>query len=150
MTDTEKGRLVGLNHVALEVRDLDEAIQFLEGLFDLRFRSRGQTHAFVDMGDQFLALAEGREQGPDTTRHFGLVVDDAEKLRRRLREKQVDVLPGSGLDFLDPSGNHFQVVDYRQIQFTKTPSVLSGMGLDGLGKTEAALAELADKGLAPD
>jgi hypothetical protein len=103
--------------------------------------------AFIDIGDQFIALAEGRTQPPDQGRHFGLVVDDREALRAALREADVEILPGRGLDFLDPWGNHVQVVEYRDIQFTKAPEVLRGMGLEGLEKSPEALRELRDKGL---
>jgi lactoylglutathione lyase len=104
--------------------------------------------AFIDMGDQFLVLAEGRSQPPDGERHFGLVVDDRDEVRRKLEEAGTEILGGRGLDFRDPWGNRVQVVQYSDIQFSKTPSVLAGMGLDGLGKSESALRELRDKGLA--
>ena len=142
-------RLVGINHVALEVGSLDEALAFLERVFGpltLRGRSRGM--AFVDLGDQFLALAEGRRAPADEHRHVGIVVDDKAAVRERLAELGIEILPGRGLDFLDPWGNRLEVVDYREIQFTKAPEVLRGMGLDGLEKRESALAELRDKGLA--
>ena len=140
-------RLVGINHVVLEVDDLDEALAFYGRLFELELRGRVPGMAFVDMGDQFLVLAEGRSQPPDGKRHFGLVVDDREDVRRRLADAGAEVLPGRGLDFRDPWGNHVQVVEYGDVQFSKTPAVLTGMGLDGLEKTAAALRELRDKGL---
>ena len=140
-------RLVGINHVALEVGSIDEALEFYGRIFDLELRGRGGHMAFVDMGDQFIALAEGRTQPPDRHRHFGLVVDDKEATRRALEEAGVEIQPGRGLDFRDPWGNHIQIVDYREIQFTKAPEILRGMGLDGLAKTEQALAELRNKGL---
>ena len=140
-------RLVGINHVVLEVDDLDEALAFYGRLFDLEFRGRLRGMAFIDMGDQFLVLAEGRSQPPDGERHFGLVVDDRAEVRRLLREAGAEILPGRGLDFRDPWGNHVQVVQYSDIQFTKAPPVLSGMGLEGLDKSEAALRELREKGL---
>jgi lactoylglutathione lyase len=140
-------RLVGINHVVLEVDDLDEALAFYGRLFDLEFRGRVRGMAFIDMGDQFLVLAEGRSQPPDGERHFGLVVDDRAEVRRLLREAGAEILPGRGLDFRDPWGNHVQVVQYSDIQFTKAPPVLSGMGLEGLDKSEAALRELREKGL---
>jgi catechol 2,3-dioxygenase-like lactoylglutathione lyase family enzyme len=143
-----KSRLVGINHVALEVGDLEEALDFYGRIFDLELRGRVRGMAFVDMGDQFLALAEGRTQGPDRHRHFGLVVDDKEATRRALEDAGAEVLPGRGLDFLDPWGNYVQVVDYSDIQFTKAPEVLRGMDLDGLEKSERALEELRRKGLA--
>jgi catechol 2,3-dioxygenase-like lactoylglutathione lyase family enzyme len=141
-------RLVGINHVALEVESVDDALEFYGRIFDLELRGRAGRMAFIDIGDQFIALSEGRTQPADRTRHFGLVVDDKEATRRALAEAGVEVQPGRGLDFRDPWGNHIQVVDYREIQFTKAPEILRGMGLDGLTKTEQALAELRDKGLA--
>ena len=140
--------MVGINHVALEVGSIDEALEFLESVFgplELRGRLRGM--AFVDMGDQFLALSAGRTQAPDEHRHFGLVVDDKEAVRTRLQELGVPVSRPPAVDFRDPWGNFFQVVDYRDVQFTKTHDVLRGMGIDGLPKSERALAELKEKGL---
>jgi catechol 2,3-dioxygenase-like lactoylglutathione lyase family enzyme len=139
-------RLVGVNHVALEVGDLDEALAFYGQIFDLELRGRIPGMAFIDMGDQFLALSEGRGAGPDESRHFGLVVDDKEGVRAALEEAGAELVGGRGLDFRDPWGNLVQVVDYRDIQFTKTPEVLEGMGLS-LEKRASALAELRDKGL---
>jgi catechol 2,3-dioxygenase-like lactoylglutathione lyase family enzyme len=130
----DRARLVGINHVVLEVGDLDEALEFYGGLFEFELRGRLPGMAFLDMGDQFLVLAEARNpQPPDGARHFGLVVDDATRLPER--------------DFLDPWGNRVQVVQYSEIQFSKTPSVLAGMGLEGLEKSESALQELRGKGL---
>jgi lactoylglutathione lyase len=143
----ERARLVGINHVALEVGDIDEALAFYARIFEIELRGRLPRMAFIDMGDQFLALSEGRTQPPDDARHFGLVVDDREIVRAALEEAGVEILPGRGLDFRDPWGNQIQVVDYADIQFTKTPGVLGGMGLEGLGKTPAALEELREKGL---
>jgi predicted enzyme related to lactoylglutathione lyase len=140
-------RLVGINHVALEVGDVDEALEFYGRIFEFTLRGRGARMAFIDMGDQFIALAAGRTQAPDSLRHFGLVVDDKEATRRALEEAGADILPGRGLDFRDPWGNHFQVVEYSEIQFTKAPEVLRAMGLDGLEKSEEALAELRAKGI---
>jgi catechol 2,3-dioxygenase-like lactoylglutathione lyase family enzyme len=140
-------RLVGINHVVLEVDDIEEALAFYGRIFELEFRGRLRGMAFLDMGDQFLVLSEGRSQALDESRHFGLVVDDRVEVRRRLNEAGAEILPGPGLDFRDPWGNHVQVVQYSDIQFTKTPAVLRGMGLDGLEKTEAALQELREKGL---
>ncbi|HEV2873562.1 MAG TPA: VOC family protein [Thermoleophilaceae bacterium] len=141
-------RLVGINHVVLEVDDLDEALAFYGRLFELELRGRVRGMAFVDMGDQFLVLAEGRSQPRDEERHFGLVVDDRDEVRRRLKGTRAELLGGRGLDFRDPWGNHVQVVQYGDIQFSKTPAVLAGMGLDGLAKSESALRELREKGLA--
>jgi catechol-2,3-dioxygenase len=144
-----RARLVGINHVALEVGDVDEALAFYGRFFDFELRGRVRGMAFVDIGDQFLALSEGRSQGPDAHRHFGLVVDDKEAVRAALAEAGVEVSRGRGLDFRDPWGNQVEVVDYRDIQFTKAPWVLEGMGLGEIQKREVALGELREKGLAP-
>jgi catechol 2,3-dioxygenase-like lactoylglutathione lyase family enzyme len=140
-------RLVGINHVALEVGSVDDALEFYGRIFELELRGRAGRMAFIDMGDQFIALAEGRTQPPDRARHFGLVVDDKEATRQALIDAGVELQPGRGLDFRDPWGNNIQVVDYRDIQFTKAPEILRGMGLADLGKSDQALAELRDKGL---
>ncbi len=139
-------RLIGINHVALEVGDIDEALDWYGGFFEFELRGRiGSSMAFIDMGDQFIALATGRGQSPDQARHFGLVVDDKEGVRAALREAGVDVAPTGSLDFTDPWGNHVQVVDYRDIQFTKAPLVLRAMGIDHLPKTEAATRGAASR-----
>jgi lactoylglutathione lyase len=140
-------RPVGINHVALEVGDVDEALEFYGRFFDFELRGRVRGMAFVDIGDQFLALSEGREGGPDAHRHFGLVVDDKEAVRTALMEAGVDVSRGRSLDFRDPWGNQVEVVDYRDVQFTKAPWILEAMGLGQLEKTERALGELREKGL---
>jgi len=140
-------RLVGINHVALEVGSVDDALEFYGRIFDLELRGRAGRMAFIDIGDQFIALSEGRTQPPDRARHFGLVVDDKEATRQALVAAGVELQPGRGLDFVDPWGNNIQVVDYREIQFTKAPEVLRGMGLDDLDKSDQALAELREKGL---
>jgi lactoylglutathione lyase len=145
-----RARLIGFNHVALEVGDIEEALEFYGRLFEIELRGRGPGMAFVDAGDQFIALSEGRTQSSDDHRHIGLVVDDRRAVRRALKEMDVEVLPGRGLDFLDPWGNRWQVVEYSEIQFTKAPHVLRGMGLGHLKKTERAMEELRKKGLAPD
>jgi catechol-2,3-dioxygenase len=142
-------RLVGINHVALEVGDVGEALAWYGRFFELELRGRaGRSMAFVDLGDQFIALASGRSQPPDRSRHFGLVVDDKEAVRAALLAAGVEVQRSGGLDFVDPWGNNVQIVDYRDVQFTKTPEVLRGMGLDGLEKSERARNELRQKGLA--
>src|SRR5262245_5020376 len=143
-----KPRLVGVNHVALEVDDVDEAPAFYGAHFKFTLRGRSGRRAFGDMGDQFVALAEGRTQPPDEHRHFGLVVDDREAARRALQDAGVDVAPSGHLDFRDPWGNHVEVVDYREIQFTKAENVARGMGIERLEKTEKAREELRSKGLA--
>ena len=143
-----KARVVGINHVALEVGDVDAALEFYGRLFDLKLRGRHDGMAFIDIGDQFINLSPRRSQGPDSARHFGLVVDDRAALRRALAETTATILPSRGLDFLDPWGNHVQVVEYRDIQFTKADPVLRGMGLPVLEKSAKARAELAEKGMA--
>jgi catechol 2,3-dioxygenase-like lactoylglutathione lyase family enzyme len=145
-----KARLVGINHVALEVGDIDEALAFWGRLFEFELRGRSERMAFIDMGDQFIALATGRTQAKDRHRHFGLVVDDRASLKRALEEAGAEVLPSRGVDFLDPWGNYIQVVEYRDIQYTKAPEVLDAMHLGGLGKSDAARKELADKGVRTD
>src|SRR4051812_27896548 len=140
-------RAIGINHVALEVGDLDEALAFYGRLFSFELRGRTAGMAFIDLGDQFIALASGRRQPSDDGRHFGLVVDDKAAVRRALEEAGVEVLPGRRLDFLDPWGNRVEVVQYDQIQFTKTSPVLRALGAGDLGKTEAALEELRAKGI---
>jgi catechol 2,3-dioxygenase-like lactoylglutathione lyase family enzyme len=139
-------RLVGINHVALEVGDLEEAIRFYGEIFELGTVAREPGMAFLDMGDQFLALSEGPTAGPDQLRHFGLVVDDKQAVRDVLEARGVEILPGRFLDFLDPWGNRIQVIDYREIQFVKLPSVLRAMGLNALVKHEGALRELTARG----
>jgi predicted enzyme related to lactoylglutathione lyase len=138
-------RLVGINHVAVEVGDVGEALDFYGRIFELALRGRSAGMAFIDMGDQFLALSTGRTQPPDEDRHIGLVVDDREAAVAAAREAGAEMIGDN--DFRDPWGNHFQIVDYRDVQFTKTGRILEGMGLDGLEKSERALAELRAKGL---
>jgi catechol 2,3-dioxygenase-like lactoylglutathione lyase family enzyme len=142
-------RLVGINHIALEVGDIDDALAWYGRFFELELRGRhGSRMAFVDMGDQFIALSAGRSQPPDESRHFGLVVDDKEAVRAALAEAGVSVRPSGSLDFHDPWGNHIQIVGYGDIQFSKTPAVLRAMSLDGLEKSEAAQREIRERGLA--
>src|SRR5207302_7429629 len=144
-------RLVGINHVVLEVGDLEEALAWYGRMFEFELRGRsGDRMAFIDMGDQFIALVSGRTQSLDGARHFGLVVDDREAVRERLRQDGIPVQASGSLDFMDPWGNHVQVVDYRDIQFTKAPEILRGMRLDGLSKSEQALKELSEKRTVPD
>jgi lactoylglutathione lyase len=149
MPEARKARAIGFNHVALEVGDIEEALAFYSRLFDFTLRGRSEDSAFIDLGDQFLALQKGRTQPADDGRHVGLVVDDKDAVRRALAEAGVLPLPGPFLDFLDPWGNRVEIVAYENIQFTKAPHVLRGMGLAHLSKTEAAVKELADKGMAP-
>ena len=149
----KKATFLGFNHVALEVGNIEEALEFYGKLFEVKLRGRGSRMAFVDAGDQFLALSEGRTQAPDEHRHVGLVVDDRESVRQALEDTGAKVIrnePGGGLDFLDPWGNYWQVVEYENVQFTKAPEVLEGMKLNDLKKSEKALEELRKKGMAPE
>lgn len=143
-----RARLVGLNHVALEVGDVDQALDFYGRIFEVELRGRAGQSAFVDMGDQFLALVEGcSAQAADSGRHFGLVVDSKETARAALAAAGVEVSPPPHVRFQDPWGNNVEVVEYGDVQFTKAPGVLRGMGLEGLGKSERAIHELRQKGL---
>jgi predicted enzyme related to lactoylglutathione lyase len=139
-------RLVGINHVAVEVGGIEEALEFFGRIFELELRGRGRRMAFIDMGDQFLALSAGRKQPPDEHRHIGIVVDDRPATLAAASEAGAQMIGDN--DFLDPWGNHFQVVDYRDVQFTKTERVLQGMGLQGLEKSDRAIAELREADLA--
>jgi len=151
MTDGPKGkpRLLGINHVALEVGDIDEALAFYGRFFAFELRGRGEKMAFIDLGDQFLALIAGREQPTDAERHFGLVVDDREGLRARMEAAGVEFVDDKRFDFLDPWGNRFEIVPYRDIQFLKDRAVLRAMGAETLRKTDAARDELRGKGIEP-
>ena len=141
-------RLIGINHVAVEVADLDRSLEFYGSVFELSFRSRSADAAFVDLGDQFIAFMQvDQPRAADAVRHFGLVVADKEAARHALEAAGAEIFPGRRLDFLDPDGTRVEVVQYDQIQFTKSREVLDGMGLE-LGKTNEALAELREKGLA--
>ncbi len=144
-----KARALGINHVVLEVGDIDEALEFYGAIFDFTLRGRRENRAFIDLGDQFLQLSENRTQEPDAQRHFGLVVDDREPVRRALAELGVELI-GGRLNFRDPWGNRVEIVRYDDIQFTKAPHILRGMGMAELEKTPDAIAELAKKGMAPD
>src|SRR5512144_2448950 len=147
MAEAKKARAVGFNHVALEVGDIEEALAFYGRLFDFKLRGKSRTSAFIDLGDQFLALQKGRRQPADDGRHFGLVVDDKEAVRKALVDAGIELVPGPFLDFLDPWGNRIEIVGYPNIQFTKAPNVLRGMGLAHLSKNETAIKELAAKGM---
>jgi catechol 2,3-dioxygenase-like lactoylglutathione lyase family enzyme len=149
MGEARKARAIGLNHIALEVGDIDHALAFYGRLFDFKLRGKSKTSAFIDLGDQFLALQKGRTQPADEGRHFGLVVDDKVAIRSALADAGIKPLPGPFLDFLDPWGNRIEIVSYENIQFTKAPNVLRGMGLTHLSKNQQAIKELAAKGMAP-
>ena len=149
MPKVKRARAVGFNHIALEVGNIEEALALYGRLFEFKLRGKSEDSAFIDLGDQFLALQKGRRQPADDGRHFGLVVDDKEAVRKALAEAGIEPLPGRFLDFLDPWGNRFEIVGYDNIQFTKASHVLRGMGLSDLSKSEKAIKELADKGMAP-
>jgi len=150
MTGSKKARAIGINHVALEVGDIDEALEFYAGFIEFELRGRSEDMAFIDLGDQFMNFSTGRKQAADDERHFGLVVNDRKLVAQALDSMGVSLLPGPFMDFLDPWGNRIEIVDYESIQFTKAPHVLRGMGLDDLQKTDDAITELADKGMAPE
>lgn len=149
-TDQRKARAIGINHVALEVGDIDEALAFYGGFLDFEIESRSDTAAFIYFGDQFINFARGRTQGPDDRRHFGIAVDDKALVRRTLEGMGVELLDGRFLDFLDPWGNRVEITTYTNIQYTKADHVLRGMGMGHLSKSEDAIAELREKGMAPD
>lgn len=144
-----KARAVGINHVALEVGDIGEALAFYGGFIDFEIESRSETAAFIYFGDQFINFALGRKQGPDDRRHFGIAVDDKELARETLDAMGVEILDGRFLDFLDPWGNRVEITTYANIQYTKAAHVLKGMGLGHLSKTEDALAQLRKKNMTP-
>src|ERR1700741_3203512 len=148
MAESAKPRVMGLNHVALEVGDIEEALAFYGRLFAFELRGKSDAMAFIDLGDQFIALQKGRTQSADEGRHFGLVVDDKEAARKALKAAGVAVLDGPFLDFRDPWGNRLEIVGYDNVQFTKAPNVLRGMGLTNLAKNDKAKIELAKKGMA--
>lgn len=144
--------VLGINHIALEVGDLDEALAFYGRLFKFEQRGRSENQAEIDLGDQFIALVRGRAQPADVKRHVGLVVADKEAVRAALLANGVEILPlpDRFLDFLDPWGNRIEIIGYENIQFTKADHVLRGMGLTHLRKTDAAIDELTEKGMRPD
>jgi catechol 2,3-dioxygenase-like lactoylglutathione lyase family enzyme len=146
-------RAIGINHIALEVDDLDAALDWYQRFFDFELRGRRRAMAWVDLGDQFLALSvrddrgSGAEAEADRGRHVGLVVADKEALRAAFLAAGIDVAPSGSLRVHDPAGNQLELVDYRDVQFSKADAVLAGMGLAGLEKSAAAQQELREKGL---
>jgi predicted enzyme related to lactoylglutathione lyase len=150
MTQSKKAHALGFNHIALDVGDVDEALAFYARIVDFKLRGKSTDMAFIDLGDQFLALQKGKSQPAGGGRHFGLVVDDKEAVRQALAEAGVEILPGSFLDFYDPWGNRVEIVGYENVQFSKAPGVLRGMGLAHLSKSAKAIQELTEKGMAPD
>jgi catechol 2,3-dioxygenase-like lactoylglutathione lyase family enzyme len=139
--------MVGINHVALEVGDVDEAVEFYSRIFEVELRGRVRGMAFLDMGDQFLALSHSDQPSAGRDAHLGLVVDDRARVRRALQDAEIELEASRGLHFRDPWGNLIEVVQYSEVQFSKAPSVLGGMGLEALSKSESARAELREKGL---
>jgi catechol 2,3-dioxygenase-like lactoylglutathione lyase family enzyme len=148
MASSPLPRLIGINHVALEVGDIDDALAFYGKIFRFTLRGRGPGQAFIDMGDQFLALSETKAPHEDRHRHFGLVVDDRARVRELAAAAGARMVDGPFLDFLDPWGNRIEVVAYADIQFSKAPHVMRGMEFDG-AKSEKATKELTNKGMAP-
>jgi catechol 2,3-dioxygenase-like lactoylglutathione lyase family enzyme len=140
-------RAIGVNHIAFEVRDLDEALDWYQRYFEFDMRGRQRGMAWLDLGDQFIALTEGAPEAPDRSRHVGLVVSDKEALRAALVQGGEDVSSGRRLRVRDPSGNQLELVDYRDVQFSKTPAVMRAMGIDGLEKSDSAREELRAKGI---
>ena len=150
MNTASKARAIGINHVALEVDDIDAALDFYGGLFEFELRSRSDSMAFIDLGDQFLNFSKGRRQAADDERHFGFVVDNRQLVLDQLERLGIELLPGPFKDFLDPWGNRIEIIDYDGIQFTKAAHVLRGMGLGDLQKTRETIDELTEKGMTPD
>lgn len=147
--EPRKAKAVGINHVALEVDDIDAALEFYGAFLEFELESKSETAAFIYFGDQFINFAKGRNQEKDSQRHFGIAVDDKELVRETLMNMGVEIMPGRFLDFFDPWGNRVEITTYTNIQFSKADHVLKGMGLDHLEKTDEAIAELRDKGMAP-
>ena len=142
-----KARALGINHVVLEVDDLDKALEFYGSLLEFSLRGRSDHNAFIDLGDQFIQLTLGRSQTADTKRHFGLVVDDREAVKRAMARLGIKSI-NDRLNILDPWGNRVEIVPYDDCQFSKTPQVLEGMGVAPIEKTANALEELRKKGMA--
>ncbi len=150
MDDSSKPRLLGINHVALEVGDVEAALTFYGRIFDFTLRGKSAGQAFIDLGDQFIALMQRDTPHRDATRHFGVVVDDRSRVRELAVAAGAELVDGPFLDFLDPWGNRIEVVEYANVQFSKTEPVLRGMGLAHLRKNERARGELQAKGMGPE
>ena len=148
-TEPKKARAVGINHIALEVGNIDEALEFYGTFLDFEITRHSETAAFIYFGDQFINFALGREQGPDEKRHFGIAVDDKDLARETLEGMGITFLDGRFMDFLDPWGNRVEITTYTNIQFSKADHVLRGMGLGHLEKTEHAVEELRKRNLGP-
>ncbi len=149
MSDQQKANAIGINHIALEVGDIDAALAFYGSFLNFEISSRSDTAAFIYFGDQFINFSKGRKQGPDDARHFGIAVDDKELVRRTLKDMGVELVSEKFLDFLDPWGNRVEITTYAKIQYTKADHVLKGMGLTHVTKTDEALQELAKKNMVP-
>ena len=151
MSDSKKPKLVGINHVAIEVGNIDEALAWYGQIFDFNLRNRHERSAFIDMGDQFINMTrvpDYRQEGVER-RHIGFVVDDRTTVKARAEAAGAKMVEGPFLDFLDPWGNRIEVVEYSNIQFTKAPNVQRGMGIK-LAKNDNAKKELAEKGMSPE
>ena len=147
MTIPTKATAIGINHVALEVGNIAEALAFYGRILNFTITSQSENAAFIYFGDQFINFAKGRTQAPDEKRHFGIAVDNKELVRDTLIEMGVALLGGRFLDFLDPWGNRVEITTYTNIMFSKSTAVLRGMDMDHLQKTDEALAELDKHGL---
>ena len=149
MTEIRKARAIGINHVALEVGDIEEALEFYGKFLEFNLRGKSETMAFIDLGDQFIAFLTNRTQPGDDDRHFGLVVDDKETVRAALEQLGIEIVSSRFLDFYDPWGNRIEIVGYPDIQFSKASYVLDGMDITGVEKTPDAIEQLTNKGMAP-
>ena len=164
MSDSRKPRLIGINHVAIEVDDIDEGLAWYGQIFDFTLRGKSERNAFIDMGDQFINmtlpqvpragderrnLERRRADRRTERRHIGFVVDDRSRIVELAKAAGATMVEGPFLDFLDPWGNRLEIIEYSNIQFTKAPNVLRGMGL-ALDKNQNARKELAEKGMAPE
>jgi len=145
----DKAHAVGINHVALEVGDIREALDFYGRFLSFTVEEVTDEMAIVYFGDQFINFIRNPDRRPDTMRHFGIAVDDKPLARRTLEAMGVPLLDSRFLDFLDPWGNRVEITTYTNIQFTKADHVLRGMGLGHLAKSDEAVAELRAKGMGP-